>query len=172
MDDIGGERVAAASHPHSMFFIKANVAYEADWENLIKNTLDKWGRVDILVNNAGTSYKNKVRWSDDQEVFFLSGFKTRKSSANVVNSQRQKSQRMSLTKSLTWIWRASSILYAISSLISSTKAKEDRLSTLPQLEPQGLDQDWSGTMLPKLLWRTSVSNFLLIGPSKDYLSNI
>jgi NADP-dependent 3-hydroxy acid dehydrogenase YdfG len=61
MDDIGGERVAAASHPHSMFFIKANVAYEADWENLIKNTLDKWGRVDILVNNAGTSYKNKVR---------------------------------------------------------------------------------------------------------------
>ncbi len=43
-----------------MFFIKTNVAQEADWENLLENTLDKYGRVDILVNNAGTSYKNKV----------------------------------------------------------------------------------------------------------------
>jgi NAD(P)-dependent dehydrogenase (short-subunit alcohol dehydrogenase family) len=59
MDGIGGKRVAAASHPHSMFFIQTNVAHEADWENLIENTLDKWGRVDILVNNAGTSYRNK-----------------------------------------------------------------------------------------------------------------
>ena len=43
-----------------MHFIKTNVANEADWEQLIENTLDKWGRMDILVNNAGTSYKNKV----------------------------------------------------------------------------------------------------------------
>ena len=43
-----------------MHFIKTNVAKEADWEQLLENTLDKWGRADILVNNAGTSYKNKV----------------------------------------------------------------------------------------------------------------
>jgi NADP-dependent 3-hydroxy acid dehydrogenase YdfG len=43
-----------------MHFIKTNVAKEQDWEQLIENTLDKWGRMDILVNNAGTSYKNKV----------------------------------------------------------------------------------------------------------------
>ena len=43
-----------------MHFIKTNVANEADWEKLMENTLDKWGRMDILVNNAGTSYKNKV----------------------------------------------------------------------------------------------------------------
>lgn len=43
-----------------MHFIKANVAKEEDWEQLMENTLSKWGRVDILVNNAGTSYRNKV----------------------------------------------------------------------------------------------------------------
>jgi NADP-dependent 3-hydroxy acid dehydrogenase YdfG len=44
-----------------MHFIKTNVAHEAEWEQLIENTLSKWGRVDILVNNAGTSYRNKVK---------------------------------------------------------------------------------------------------------------
>jgi NAD(P)-dependent dehydrogenase (short-subunit alcohol dehydrogenase family) len=59
MDPVGGERVATF-HPHEMHFIKTNVASEEDWEQLMENTLAKWGRVDILVNNAGTSYKNKV----------------------------------------------------------------------------------------------------------------
>jgi NADP-dependent 3-hydroxy acid dehydrogenase YdfG len=43
-----------------MHFIKTNVAKEEEWEQLMENTLSKWGRVDILVNNAGTSYRNKV----------------------------------------------------------------------------------------------------------------
>jgi NAD(P)-dependent dehydrogenase (short-subunit alcohol dehydrogenase family) len=60
MDPVGGERVANATHPHSMYFVKTNVANEGDWETLMENTLAKWGRVDILVNNAGTSYKNKA----------------------------------------------------------------------------------------------------------------
>ncbi len=60
---IGGERVANTTHPHSMHFIQTNVAKEEDWEQLMENTLSKWGRVDILVNNAGTSYKNKVNSS-------------------------------------------------------------------------------------------------------------
>ncbi|KAE8444481.1 hypothetical protein EG329_000465 [Mollisiaceae sp. DMI_Dod_QoI] len=59
MDPIGGERVANTTHPHSMHFVQTNVAKEEDWEQLMENTLAKWGRVDILVNNAGTSYKNK-----------------------------------------------------------------------------------------------------------------
>jgi len=59
MDPVGGERVATATHPHSMHFIKMNVTSESDWETVMEDTLAKWGRVDILVNNAGTSYKNK-----------------------------------------------------------------------------------------------------------------
>jgi NAD(P)-dependent dehydrogenase (short-subunit alcohol dehydrogenase family) len=59
IDPVGGERVAAY-HPRSMYFIKMDVAREEDWENLIENTLDKFGRLDICVNNAGTSYRNKV----------------------------------------------------------------------------------------------------------------
>jgi NADP-dependent 3-hydroxy acid dehydrogenase YdfG len=50
-----------------MFFVNIDVAKEADWENLLENTLDKYGRVDILVNNAGTSYKNKVSLTSQHE---------------------------------------------------------------------------------------------------------
>ena len=39
----GGEAVA----------IEANVAIESQVEDLIKQTLDTWGRIDVLVNNAG-----------------------------------------------------------------------------------------------------------------------
>jgi NADP-dependent 3-hydroxy acid dehydrogenase YdfG len=53
-----------------MHFIKTNVAKEEEWEQLMENTLSKWGRVDILVNNAGTSYRNKVNplLSDIQKI--------------------------------------------------------------------------------------------------------
>jgi NAD(P)-dependent dehydrogenase (short-subunit alcohol dehydrogenase family) len=59
LDPVGGARVAAY-HPHSMHFIRMDVAKEADWETCIENTMGKFGRVDILINNAGTSYRNKV----------------------------------------------------------------------------------------------------------------
>jgi NAD(P)-dependent dehydrogenase (short-subunit alcohol dehydrogenase family) len=58
LDPVGGQRVASY-HSKSMHFIKMDVAKEEDWENVIENTLNKFGRVDILVNNAGTSYRNK-----------------------------------------------------------------------------------------------------------------
>ena len=57
-----------------MHFIKTNVAKEEDWEQLIENTLDKFGRMDILVNNAGTSYRNKVSLSFFSHQFHLSIF--------------------------------------------------------------------------------------------------
>lgn len=71
-----------------MHFIKTNVANEADWEQLMENTLAKWGRVDILVNNAGTSYKNKVCTFPPPKYHVLI----------LRSSQQQKSQKMSLTK--------------------------------------------------------------------------
>lgn len=41
--EAGGEAIA----------IQANVAQETEVENLIKETMAKWGQIDILVNNAG-----------------------------------------------------------------------------------------------------------------------
>ncbi|PVH82720.1 3-ketoacyl-reductase-like protein [Cadophora sp. DSE1049] len=68
MDPVGGKRVANYQ-PSSMHFIKTNVALEADWENLMENTLAKWGRMDILINNAGTSYKNKPTANVTEDEF-------------------------------------------------------------------------------------------------------
>lgn len=35
--------------------VKADISNDADCQRLVRETLEKWGRVDILVNNAGTS---------------------------------------------------------------------------------------------------------------------
>ncbi|KAL8243726.1 hypothetical protein R6Q59_009984 [Mikania micrantha] len=40
-------------------FSKANVTLKADWESVLKLTLDTYGALDIVINNAGTTYKNK-----------------------------------------------------------------------------------------------------------------
>ena len=41
-------------------FVKADVTKKADWENVVKQADEKFGRLDIVVNNAGTTYRNKV----------------------------------------------------------------------------------------------------------------
>ena len=37
----------------SVLFVKTDVSSEKDWENVVKTTLDTYGKIDILVNNAG-----------------------------------------------------------------------------------------------------------------------
>src|SRR5688572_22944607 len=52
-----GEAVAAdinAGQGRAMF-VRADVASETDWRNLIARTIQAYGRLDILVNNAGIS---------------------------------------------------------------------------------------------------------------------
>ena len=52
-----GEAVAAditASQGRARF-IRTDVTSEADWQNLIAETIATYGRLDILVNNAGIS---------------------------------------------------------------------------------------------------------------------
>lgn len=56
--DISSEGEKVASQFKNCFFIKQDVAKEADWKNVIKKIDEKCGRLDILVNNAGiVNYK-------------------------------------------------------------------------------------------------------------------
>jgi NAD(P)-dependent dehydrogenase (short-subunit alcohol dehydrogenase family) len=57
----GGARVSQYNKDN-MHFVQMNVAKSDDWENCLKECIDKWGKVDVVVNNAGTSYPNKVCW--------------------------------------------------------------------------------------------------------------
>lgn len=38
-----------------VMFIQTDVTYESDWQNLIQQTVSRYGKLDILVNNAGIS---------------------------------------------------------------------------------------------------------------------
>jgi NADP-dependent 3-hydroxy acid dehydrogenase YdfG len=82
-----------------MHFIKTNVANEQDWEQLIENTLAKWGRMDILVNNAGTSYKNKVKSINPPSVSREQD-KAIRTTKLTNRSQQQRSLKTNSTKSL------------------------------------------------------------------------
>lgn len=43
--------------PTKVLCVKTDVSKEADCENLIKQTVEKFGRIDILINNAGISMR-------------------------------------------------------------------------------------------------------------------
>ena len=57
----------------------ANVCSEDDVKNMVKETMEKWGRIDILINNAGILRDKsfaKMEWSDFVTVVnvHLTGF--------------------------------------------------------------------------------------------------
>ncbi|KAI0104256.1 3-oxoacyl-reductase [Nemania sp. FL0031] len=41
-------------------FIVGDVTHRADWERLLKEAVEKFGKLDIVVNNAGAAYPNKA----------------------------------------------------------------------------------------------------------------
>jgi len=54
--DLDGARKTAAAVEkleRKSLAIKADVTIGAEWDSMVKNVLDKFGRIDILVNNAG-----------------------------------------------------------------------------------------------------------------------
>lgn len=53
----GGEAVA----------LKLDVTVEEDWKSVVKETIDKFGKIDILVNNAGIGGRNNIENTGPEE---------------------------------------------------------------------------------------------------------
>lgn len=51
LNEEAGRQVAAEIGENALF-VRQDIASEADWQNVIKLTLEKFGRLDVLVNNA------------------------------------------------------------------------------------------------------------------------
>jgi len=73
IDDVGGERVAGAiakaQGQGSAICVRADVSDNAAMGDLIKRTLERFGRIDIMVNNAGTTHINGPMLDVSEEVF-------------------------------------------------------------------------------------------------------
>jgi NAD(P)-dependent dehydrogenase (short-subunit alcohol dehydrogenase family) len=52
IDDAGGEAVAAGLEPRALYR-RLDVRREFDWETVVADVLETFGRLDVLVNNAG-----------------------------------------------------------------------------------------------------------------------
>jgi NAD(P)-dependent dehydrogenase (short-subunit alcohol dehydrogenase family) len=58
IDDASGEAVAAGLEPHALYR-RLDVRREADWETVVADVVETFGRLDVLVNNAGvTGFEN------------------------------------------------------------------------------------------------------------------
>ncbi|KAK6834338.1 3-oxoacyl- reductase [Apiospora arundinis] len=57
--DLSEEAGQAAAAELKCDFLRADVTRRADWEELLRTAIDKFGGLDIVVNNAGTTYSNK-----------------------------------------------------------------------------------------------------------------
>ncbi|MFT8639408.1 glucose 1-dehydrogenase [Bifidobacterium sp.] len=49
----GGQQLVKELGEDNAFFVQQNVADESDWDKVIKQTIDRFGKLDVLVNNAG-----------------------------------------------------------------------------------------------------------------------
>lgn len=58
--DLSEEAGNAVAKEVGITFIRADVTKREDWESVLKQAIDTYGKVDVVVNNAGTTYANKV----------------------------------------------------------------------------------------------------------------
>lgn len=58
--DLSAEAGQKAAGELGCEFAAADVTKRADWEALLRKSLDAFGRLDIIVNNAGITYANKA----------------------------------------------------------------------------------------------------------------
>lgn len=57
--DLSDEAGQAVAKELGCTFTVGDVTKREDWERLLKDAVEKFGRLDIVVNNAGTTYSNK-----------------------------------------------------------------------------------------------------------------
>ena len=62
MDEAQAERVADEINKQGgeAIFIKHDVSKEVEWSRVIRETLERFGKLDILVNNAGVNVWKKI----------------------------------------------------------------------------------------------------------------
>lgn len=59
LNEAAGTKLAAELGDNAIF-VKQDVASEADWQTVIKETIAHFGQLDILVNNAGITYAKSL----------------------------------------------------------------------------------------------------------------
>jgi len=73
IDEAGGARVTAeiekAQGQGSAVFGRADVAVSADVSRLVRQTLERYGRLDIVVNNAGVTHVNGPMLGVSEAIF-------------------------------------------------------------------------------------------------------
>lgn len=68
------EKISQFDNIHGM---KLNVASEEDWQHLLKEVKERFGKIDILINNAGISSEKpveEVNIDDWQKMLTINGF--------------------------------------------------------------------------------------------------
>lgn len=58
--DLSSEAGQATAKELGCAFSAADVTKREDWERLLRDVVDKFGRLDVVVNNAGAAYENKA----------------------------------------------------------------------------------------------------------------
>ncbi|KAJ4364662.1 hypothetical protein N0V83_009259 [Neocucurbitaria cava] len=62
INETAGKRVEqeiASTRKDQVLFVQSDVTNKQSWEELLKKTLDRFGKLDVVFNNAGTTYRKK-----------------------------------------------------------------------------------------------------------------
>jgi 2-hydroxycyclohexanecarboxyl-CoA dehydrogenase len=66
----GATAAAVESTGRNAMALKADITHKADLEELVKQSLAKFGQIDILVNNAGAILGNRAPFLEQDETFW------------------------------------------------------------------------------------------------------
>ncbi len=126
IQEAGGEAIA----------VQADVSHMEDAQRLVKETLDRWGRIDILVNNAGITRDNLLlrmseeEWDTVLQVNLKGAFNCTKSVTRQMMKQRQ-GRIINITSVVGQMGNAGQANYAASKagLIGFTKSVARELAS-------------------------------------------